>query len=191
MVCGYSHCLHKGEEVNKEDGVKIGTRYYHMDCARQRNEKEEVRKIYLEEVNPTEVMKLLNSVINNIVHVKNVESSLLLYALKYAVSNKFKINNPYGLHYLVGNKKIKESYVNREPIKKLYGINVLLTDEEYELLLKEMSEKKLINYIDRLDNYIESTGKRYSSHYHTILLWYEKDMEKKPQVGNGLVIHSS
>lgn len=29
--------------------------------------------------------------------------------------------------------------------------------------------------IERLNNYIGSTGKKYRSHYHTILNWFTKD----------------
>lgn len=49
--------------------------------------------------------------------------------------------------------------------------NVLLTDEEYHKL--EISN--LLTYIEKLSSYIASTGKRYKSHYATILNWSRKD----------------
>jgi hypothetical protein len=190
LKCGYNHCLFDGE-VDKEMAIKIGSRYYHKDCAKQKQDKEEIRKIYLEEVNSTEVVKVLNAVINNIIHIKKVDSGLLLYALKYAIQNKFTFHSPAGLYYIINNKNIKDNYYKQEPIRKLYGNNVLLSDEEYNRLLDEMSERKLLNYIDRLDNYISSTNKQYTSHYHTMLTWFNKDTENKPVVNNNITIHSS
>lgn len=49
--------------------------------------------------------------------------------------------------------------------------NVKLTKEEY----KKLEEKKLLPYIEQLSSYIASSGKRYKSHYATILNWSRKD----------------
>ena len=54
--------------------------------------------------------------------------------------------------------------------------NVLLTDDEYQ----KLTDKGLLPYIERLSSYIASTGKRYKSHYATILNWSRKD-EKAPK----------
>jgi hypothetical protein len=111
VKCGYNHCLFDGE-VDKENAVKVGTRYYHKECLKQKQEKDEVRKLYLEQVNSTEIVSVLNSVINNIVHIKKVDSGFLLYALKHAIQNKFVFHNPAGLHYIINNAYIKKQYQN-------------------------------------------------------------------------------
>lgn len=190
MKCGYNKCLFDGE-VTKEESIRVGNRYFHKDCLKQKQDKEEIRNLYLEKINPTEVVKVLNAVINKIIHDKRVDSDFLLYSLKYAIQHNYNLNTPMGLYYIINDKKIKESYCSHDVLPKLYGLNVLLTDEEYSLLLDEMTEKRLLNYIDRLDNYMASTGKKYISHYHTILTWFNKDNENKPVINNNIVIHSS
>ena len=56
--------------------------------------------------------------------------------------------------------------------------NVLLTDDEYQ----KLTDKGLLPYIERLSSYIASTGKRYKSHYATILNWSRKDEKaEKPK----------
>ena len=62
---------------------------------------------------------------------------------------------------------------NIKPCKREYGEfkNVLLTDDEY----KKLENANLILYIERLSSYIASTGKKYKSHYATILNWSRKD----------------
>ena len=56
--------------------------------------------------------------------------------------------------------------------------NVLLTDDEMQKLAAEIPNYE--EYIEKLSHYIESNGKKYKSHYATILMWHRKDREKQP-----------
>ena len=56
--------------------------------------------------------------------------------------------------------------------------NVLLTDDELQKLAAEIPNYE--EYIEKLSHYIESNGKKYKSHYATILVWHRKDREKQP-----------
>jgi hypothetical protein len=69
----------------------------------------------------------------------------------------------------------------KKPSKHKYGEyqNVLLTDEELQKLKTEYSDYG--ERIERLSAYVESTGKKYKSHYATIRMWAKKDKEVKPQ----------
>lgn len=57
-----------------------------------------------------------------------------------------------------------------------YGMyeNVLLSDEEYQKLTEEFPHD-YTDRIERLSEYIASTGKKYKSHLATIRLWARKD----------------
>lgn len=76
------------------------------------------------------------------------------------------------------NKKEKDK-------KKKYGEfqNVLLTDKEYH----KLEESNLLSYIETLSRYIESTGKKYKSHYATILNWSNRDKTKEESKPNYIV----
>ncbi len=67
----------------------------------------------------------------------------------------------------------------KKPSKHKYGEykNVLLTDEELQKLKTEYSDYE--ERIEKLSSYVESTGKRYKSHYATIRMWARKDAEVK------------
>ena len=51
--------------------------------------------------------------------------------------------------------------------------NVYLTDEEFDLLRKNVIEYG--RYIDRLSDYMYHHGKNYASHYETIMRWAKED----------------
>ena len=59
--------------------------------------------------------------------------------------------------------------------KSIYMDFVLLSGEEHGKLLKKFGESLLKEKIEDLNNYLGQTGKRYKSHYHTILSWCRKD----------------
>ena len=77
--------------------------------------------------------------------------------------------------------KVIEEAEPPNPTRHKYGMyeNVLLTDEDYARLLEEFPHD-LSERIERLSEYIASTGKKYKSHLATIRAWARKDAEKKP-----------
>jgi len=65
-------------------------------------------------------------------------------------------------------------------IRHKYGIyeNVLFTDEDYQKLINEFPSDYQ-ERIERLSEYIASTGKSYKNHLATIRNWSRRDSEKK------------
>lgn len=69
-------------------------------------------------------------------------------------------------------KERKEIYKE----KKLKYLNfVFLTAKEYLKLKDELGEIETNEWIERVNDYIGSTGKKYKSHYFTILNWNRKE----------------
>ena len=76
--------------------------------------------------------------------------------------------------------KDKDKDKDKKKIKHKYGNynRVLLTDNEKENLLNELDEYKFNLVIEKLDEYIEETGKKYKNHYLTIKRWVIEAVEK-------------
>ena len=68
-----------------------------------------------------------------------------------------------------------------KPTRHKYGMyeNVLLTDDDYEKLVAEFPHD-YTERIERLSEYIASTGKKYKSHLATIRSWARKDSVQRP-----------
>ena len=71
--------------------------------------------------------------------------------------------------------EVEEEYNKKKLNKKKFLDFVLLSDDEYNKLVSTLGEKLTTELIDKLNNYIWSTGKRYKSHYFTILQWSKKE----------------
>jgi uncharacterized protein YdaU (DUF1376 family) len=67
-------------------------------------------------------------------------------------------------------------------IKELYLDFVMLSKDEHEKLIVELGEQATKDMITRLNNYLGSTGKKYKSHYFTILNWKRKDFDEPQKV---------
>lgn len=73
-------------------------------------------------------------------------------------------------------KEREENARKKEESKKPYGVfeNVMLTDDELQKL-KQKFTSDWQSKIDNLSEYIASKGKKYKSHYATILVWDRKN----------------
>ena len=82
------------------------------------------------------------------------------------------------------NKQLTTTNNDKKEKKDIYGEFVKLTKTEYDKIITKYGLDILDEYSDRLNNYIGSTGKKYKSHYHTLLGWIRKDnvptLEEKP-----------
>lgn len=116
-------------------------------------------------INEEQVMNLLN-----INFFNNLSASSL--KIKELDTEKLKRNN---------------NIINKNNNKNKYNIygefkNVKLSDEEYE----KLKDKNLLPYIEKLSSYIASKGKKYKSHYATILTWSRKEIKLQKEVPNWL-----
>lgn len=111
-ICGYKHCRYETNEIPLGEETKVSSRYYHEKCAKESEDIKEIKKQYFDNISNTVVQAILGKVVNDIVYGKNIDSGYLLFAIKYAINNKIRINSPYGLHYLIDNKRIKDAWEN-------------------------------------------------------------------------------
>ena len=76
---------------------------------------------------------------------------------------------------------VTDTNVGSKPTRHKYGLyeNVLLTDEDYQKLQEEFPHD-YFERIERLSEYIASTGKKYKNHLATIRNWARNDVQKKP-----------
>ena len=79
----------------------------------------------------------------------------------------------------LGKDSVEEETHPQKRTRHKYGFykNVLLADEDYEKL-KEEFPHDYSDRIERLSEYIASTGKTYKNHLATIRAWARKDKEK-------------
>jgi len=62
--------------------------------------------------------------------------------------------------------------------------NVILTQQEYNKLVEKLGIERTNEQIESLSLYLKSKGKKYKSHYATILTWCRNDDKKKTAATN-------
>jgi hypothetical protein len=75
-----------------------------------------------------------------------------------------------------GNKETKKQDI------KEYGTHIRMEQNEYEKLVERFGQVLTDKYIEKVDLYIGSTGKKYKSHYMTVISWLNRDIEKDPKL---------
>lgn len=115
VKCRYQHCLHETKDIPKEEAVGNGGFYYHADCYKEKQNKNKIVRIFIDNVNPEVSVPMLRRVINNIIHDKGISSEFLLFGLEYYINHKIGIKYPAGLYYVIENQDVKSIY------KRIYG----------------------------------------------------------------------
>lgn len=89
------------------------------------------------------------------------------------------------------NRIDKEREKKTPPPKNKYGElnNVLLKEHEYNKLIESFTKETIDKYIYNLSLYIANKGKKYKSHYLTLLQWMSKDNVAKVDL-NSVVTES-
>ena len=69
----------------------------------------------------------------------------------------------------------------KKPQRSRFGEyhHVLLTEEDHDKLIEQMGESKTSEYVKKVDEYCQQTGKTYKDYYLTILNWWRKDGDGK------------
>ena len=86
--------------------------------------------------------------------------------------------------YHMENENENENKDNKYNVgkKKRHLEFVFLTDEEYKKLVNKFGQREADEKIESLNNYIGSKGKKYKSHYHTIMTWSRNDKSNSPSL---------
>ena len=99
----------------------------------------------------------------------------------YTEKNKLGIPNGYQMDTQdsIDKNRIDKNSIDKD-IRHKHGLykNVLLTDEQLETLKKEIPNYQ--DYIEKVSEYVASTGKSYKNYLATIRNWYRKDNQNKP-----------
>jgi hypothetical protein len=190
--CKWKHCK-LGGEVEKQDAIELQKgQYYHKECEKELGYYHQIKKLYTKYYNENESWAIIGKTLS--IWIDKYGTEFILFCLCKAIRNRVAIRKFQGLYYVLTDRKYMDEYKkyqeNQYDKQKLYGEFVLLRESEYYKLTEQLGEKSTVYYINKLNQYIKSSGKEYSSHYETILLWKEND-DKKTPVSNGIVIHDS
>ena len=104
------------------------------------------------------------------VHNYLKDNDLLQYLNRVSTECQQSVNTLQGMN--------KDMDKDMDKVKDKYKEYILLTKEEYNKLVDKFGKPTTEECITRLNNYIGSKGKKYKSHYHTILTWADKDKGK-------------
>ena len=135
--CPWPDCKHPSREILPGEGVKVGKRWFHTDCAHQKQGMIAIRDYYYENINKMVVMKLLVHTIKNVVLVKGIDPDYVLFTLKYAVKNNIPCKSPLSMHYFVGSPRFQDAWERY----KRKGPSVKTRQERIEEAKKKRQER--------------------------------------------------
>lgn len=103
-------------------------------------------------------------------------------SLEFVNNHSITFNTPSDLSEatLPCNTKGNTHVNNTQVMSGIYGElqNVFLSDDEYRKMIRRCGKEQTMILINDLSFHIGSTGRKYKSHYYTLLSWYRKKVKK-------------
>lgn len=163
----------KGEEQIVQRGQFITGRFEISKDLNQNPNTTYKRLLKLEKLN---FLNIKSNNKNSLVTIVNYD----LYQSDNEQSNT-KSNNKVTTKEQQSNTNKNNKNDNNDNKKTLYGAKVKLTSDEHQKLIEQFGQAGTNEKINNLDLYIQSTGKKYASHYATILNWERKNSSNTNQ----------
>ena len=118
--------------------------------------------------------------------IYKMNSVVSLYGTQNDTQSMKQTNTQMSTKSVTQSVNILKTKNKKEIIKEKFGEfeNVLLSADELQKLKSKLGAETE-SYIERLSSYIASSGKRYKSHYATILSWTQKDAKNSGGVNYG------
>lgn len=112
MKCGYgTNCKHDGD-VSKEEAIKVGTRYYHKDCLKEKELKVEVEQ-YWNDNFPQCNVSVLRKAIKTLI-TKGNDIEYVLMVMKWVKVNKKPLNYPMGISSYCNNAELRKEWEKKK-----------------------------------------------------------------------------
>ena len=109
----------------------------------------------------------------------NINNTVLSFI--NTIYTEYKENDNDNDNERIVTRIVDESSKPKKPVRHRYGEykHVLLSDEQYSDLVGKYGEDKTLDYIQYLDNYLETSGRSYKNYKQAILTWVVEAVEKK------------
>jgi len=172
---GFGIALNPGQLITSLSSIADGVSWYEYGVKKTPNKK--TIKAILDWLESNSMVTVESNRYGTFINIINWNSYNSIEMEKVTPSNQPLVTP--SKHQLDTLKEVKE--VKEINIKEKYSDFVFLTKDEYKKLLKEFGDTKLKRWIETLNNYIGSKGKKYKSHYHTILNWERRENPTQPK----------
>ena len=107
IKCGYNDYCKFGGDVEKEIAVKIGSRYWHKECAREKDFKKRIIDEFYSKFNSNEPSTSAKKAVKKYVHELDYPADYVLYCLLYKAKN---LNSLHGLQYSLNDNRNFKDY---------------------------------------------------------------------------------
>ena len=149
VSCRYPKCskIHESNKMPKENAIRTGSGYYyHPDCYHTMQTVNEIRDLFVKEIDPTLTGKQIGalvSIINNIIFEKKVSVDFLKFAVQYFIKYKpGSLKYPPGLNYIIQDNAVKKAWKTNQTNKSQEEIRTKqkLILDEFQFDLPDMSK---------------------------------------------------
>lgn len=138
MKCGYGEMCKFGGEVEKSVAIKIGSRYWHKRCVKEKELKSRIVEEFYAKFKSKEPNISARKAVKKYIHELDYEAEYVLYCLLYKAKN---LNSLHGLIYSLNDNKNMKDYKKLKAKATDIEFNQPINDYYDEEVVKINSKK--------------------------------------------------
>lgn len=150
--CAWTHCNCGFHIYENQPKIKIGKRWYHEECAKEKTLIEDIVTKFIEQINPAEI-PVLRKVINGIVFDEQNPrpAEYVMYALDYAIAHpEMKLMYPQGLYRICNDLEVQRTWCMQQADKKVgsHKINIENIQKPTTMIYKNNTKRMVSDLFD-------------------------------------------
>jgi len=145
LKCGWTHCSCGWTIFDNQKKVKVGKRWYHEECAKERDTIQSIITKFIENVNDTVDVVVLRKVINEIIYNDDNPrpAEYVMYALDYAIAHpEMKLTFAQGMYRICDNRDVLKSWCQKVADERVGSHTIQLQTVEQPQTEHNVTAKK-------------------------------------------------
>jgi len=140
MKCNYKYCPYSGQ-VEKEEAIKIGNKYYHKNCHENQLQWKQFIDIYDKYIKPKtqEGYQMIAKGLKQLIE-KESDVTYLVYVLCQVIKQRKPLRAVFGLHYYLNQFRDQYKILKLSKQPKI-NVNKVQTEEPTKTEYKKQEQK--------------------------------------------------
>lgn len=135
MKCRYKNCK-LGGEVEKDVAIKVGSAYYHQECRKEIEHKQEIERLYYEKFKLKENFTQVKGAISH--YADEFDTSYILFIL----NKDIKLNSIYGVSYYLKDTRLLQEFNKAKAMLIKFDIDKSEVEKPREIQYKKKNKQQ-------------------------------------------------
>lgn len=144
--CGWTHCSCGGYIYDNQPKIRVGKKWYHEECAKDRELIQDIITKFIEQVNDAQI-PVLRKIVNDIIYNEIKPAEYVMFALDYAIAHpEMKLTYPQGLYRICNAHDVLKAWTHKVAKEKVGSHKIDINEvEQPTTVINKKTNKRMVS----------------------------------------------